>query len=67
MGHVMPHYRIYTMTKEGHIQSAPLSFDCDDDRAAIERAEAMKDGLDLEVWQERRRVAVLRGGPHDLS
>jgi hypothetical protein len=53
------------MTKDGHIQSAPVSFDCDDDRAAIERAEAMKDGLDLEVWQERRRVAVLRGRPQD--
>jgi hypothetical protein len=61
----MPHYRIYTMTKDGHIHSAPVSFDCDDDRAAIERAETMKDGLDLEVWQERRRVAVLRGVPRD--
>ena len=57
----MPHYRIYTMTKDGHIQSAPVSFDCEDDRSAIERAKAMKDGLDLEVWQERRRVAVLSG------
>jgi hypothetical protein len=55
----MPHYRIYTMTREGHIQSAPVSFDCDDDRAAIERAKAMKDGLDVEVRQERRRAAVL--------
>jgi hypothetical protein len=65
MGRVMPHYRIYTMTKDGHIQTAPVSFDCDDDRAAIGRAEAMKDGLDLEVWQERRRIAVLRGHPQD--
>ena len=61
----MPHYRIYTMTKDGHIQSAPVTFDCDDDRAAIERARAMKDGLDVEVWQGRRRVTVLRGDPHD--
>jgi hypothetical protein len=61
----MPYYRIYTVSKDGHIQSAPVSLDCDDDRAAIERAEAMKDGLDLEVWQERRRVAVLRGVPQD--
>jgi hypothetical protein len=61
----MSHYRVYTMTKDGHIQSAPVTFDCDDDRAAIERARAMKDGLDVEVWQGRRRVTVLRGDPHD--
>ena len=61
----MPHYRIYTMTKDGHIHSAPVSFDCEDDRSAIERAKAIKDGLDLEVWQGRRRVTVLRGDPHD--
>jgi hypothetical protein len=63
----MSHYRIYTMKNDGHIQSAPVTFDCDDDRAAIERAKAMKDGLDLdlEVWQGRRRVTVLRGDPHD--
>jgi hypothetical protein len=65
MGRVMPYYRIYTMTEDGHIQSAPVSFNCDDDRAAIERAEAVKNGLDLEVWQERRRVAVLRRNPQD--
>jgi hypothetical protein len=53
------------MTKDGHIHSAPVSFDCDDDRAAMERAEAMKDGLDLEVWEGRRRVAALRGVPRD--
>jgi hypothetical protein len=53
------------MTKDGHIHSAPVSFDSEDDRDAIERAEVMKNGLDLEVWQERRRVAVLRGVPQD--
>jgi len=61
----MPHYRIYSVTKEGHIQSAPITIDCDDDQAAIERAKSIKDGLDLEVWQERRRVAVLRDDPND--
>ena len=61
----MSHYRVYTMTKDGHIQSAPVTLDCDDDRAAIERARAMKDGLDLEVWEGRRRGALLRGVPRD--
>jgi hypothetical protein len=65
MWSVMPHYRIYAVTKDGHIQSAPVTLECDDDRAAIERAEAVKNGLDLEVWQERRRVAVLRSVPRD--
>jgi hypothetical protein len=59
----MPYYGIYKVSKDGHIRSAPVSFHCDNDRAAVERAEAMKDGLDLEVWQERRRVAVLKGDP----
>jgi hypothetical protein len=61
----MPHYRIYTVTKDGHIQSPPVTIDCDDDRAAIARAKSMKDGTDLEVWEARRRVAVLKGDPHD--
>jgi hypothetical protein len=65
VGRAMPYYRIYTVTQDGHIQSAPVSLHCDSDRAVIERAEAMKDGLDLEVWQCRRRVAVLKGVPRD--
>jgi hypothetical protein len=61
----MPHYRIYSVTKDGHIQSPPVAIDCDDDHAAITRAKALLDGSDLEVWEERRRVAVLTGDPHD--
>jgi hypothetical protein len=64
-GRTMPHYRIYSLTKDGHIQSPPVTVDCDGDHAAIARAKALLDGFDLEVWEERRRVAVLKGGPHD--
>ena len=60
----MCHYRIYSVTKSGQIISAPATIDCDDDRAAIERAEAIKNGSDLEVWEGKRRVAVLNGDPH---
>jgi len=63
----MCHYRIYSVTKSGHIVSAPTAIDCDDDRAAIERAEAIKNGSDLEVWEGKRRVAVLKGDPHQQT
>ena len=63
----MPHYRIYSVTREGRIKSAPVTIDCDDDQIAIERAKSIKDGLDLEVWQERRRVAVLKSNPQGAS
>ena len=43
------------------------AIDCDDDRAAIERAEAIKNGSDLEVWEGKRRVAVLKGDPHQQT
>jgi hypothetical protein len=59
----MSHDRIYSVTKRGHIES-PVIIDCDDEQAAIERAKAIKNGSDLEVWEGKRRVAVLRGDPH---
>jgi hypothetical protein len=54
-------YRMYSVTRRGHIESPPVIIDCDDERAAIERAKAIKNGSDLDVWEGKRRVALLRG------
>ena len=34
----MPHYRIYTLTYEGHINAIPVTVDYDEDREAVEHA-----------------------------
>jgi hypothetical protein len=60
-GCCMSHYRIYSLTRDGHIKTVPVLADCDDDQVAIARANAIKDDLDLEVWQGPRRVALLKG------
>jgi hypothetical protein len=39
----------------------------DDDQGAVRHAQTLKDGVDLEVWEGRRRVAVLRGRPAQVA
>ena len=56
----MPHYRIYTLTNDGHIQTTPVTADYDEDREAVEHAKAVQNGSTLEVWEGRRQVAVLK-------
>jgi len=63
----MPYYRIYSITKDGHIRAVPEIVLCDDDRGAIDRAKAVLDGLELEVWQGRRRVTVLKSEQRDQA
>lgn len=56
----MPHYRIYTLTDDGHIQTSPEIANYDEDREAVEHAKAVQNGSTLEVWEGRRQVAVLK-------
>ena len=60
----MPTYKIYMVIDGGRIRRPPVMLDFDDDQGAIRHAKTLKDGLDLEVWEGRRRVAVLKGDPH---
>jgi hypothetical protein len=53
------------VTKDGHIQGVPVTVDCDDDRKAIAHAKAIQNSSDLEGWEGRRRVTVLKGDPHE--
>jgi hypothetical protein len=52
------------MTKDGHIPTAPVMVNCPDDKAAIEHANVLQNGLDLEVWEGPRQVAVLKSDQH---
>jgi hypothetical protein len=56
----MPHYRIYAVTNDGHINTMPVTADYDEDDEAVDHAKAILNGSDLEVWEGRRRVAVLK-------
>jgi hypothetical protein len=38
--------------------------DFDNDQDAVRHAKTLKGSLDLEVWEGRRRVAVLKGDPY---
>lgn len=55
----MVYYRAYVVGVDGIFQAAH-SLDCKDDEAAIEAAKQFVDGHDVEVWQQRRRVARLK-------
>ena len=53
-------YRIYLLTKAGHIEGPPSVVTCDTDEEAIQQAKQLKDGHDLEVWDQSRRVGVIK-------
>lgn len=55
----MPYYRAYVVGSDGEFQIAH-SLDCKDDEAAIEAAKQFVDGNDVEVWQQKRRIARLK-------
>jgi hypothetical protein len=53
----MPDYRAYIIGLDGRIQKAVELDDCGDDDAAIERAQQLVDGHDVELWQNERKIA----------
>jgi hypothetical protein len=55
----MPTYRVYTLSKDEHIQSPPRVIDCPDDEAAIKEARRWLDGHALEVWDQHRKIGRL--------
>ena len=55
-----PTYRVYFLDPEGHIVGPPrLLSDCPDDKAAIQQAEQLLDGQDIELWDRKRLVIKL--------
>ena len=61
-GAQMPDYRIYVLTKDGHL-SGPAHFAvCNTDQEAIERAIPYVNSRDVEVWEGPRLVTRLKSG-----
>ena len=55
----MAGYRLYGLDGVHKVASGEW-FEADDDVTAIEVAKGMMDGHDCELWQGRRRVALIR-------
>lgn len=55
----MRHYRVYTLT-HGHVSGPAVLIIAADDEDAMKRAEQLRDGHDLEVWDETRLVGKLK-------
>jgi len=52
----MPDYRAYLVDADGHFYKSVV-LDVPDEAAAIEAAEQLVDGHDVELWQRDRKVA----------
>ena len=57
-GNVMTQYRAYLM-ENGHVWAA-VDLACADDDDAKRQAENLRNGRVVELWQNDRRVALLR-------
>ena len=53
-------YRLYKLAKDGHLFGMPDFVEAADDTEAIEEAKRRSNGFDLELWDHKRRVAVIR-------
>jgi hypothetical protein len=58
----MPEYRVYIIGSDGHFHSA-VPLECADDDEAMERAEQLVDGHDVELWQRDRKIAKFQHKP----
>ena len=60
----MAEYRAYIIGGDGHFAGFE-SLVCDDDAVAIEKAERLVDGHDIELWSGKRLVKVLKHAPDE--
>jgi hypothetical protein len=52
-------YRFYKTDLHGHIRSLPDPVECSDDEDAIEKAKERAKNCIIEIWDLKRRVAVI--------
>jgi hypothetical protein len=52
-------YRAYILDEKGHI-IALRELDAVDDRDAVQQAQSIVDGHDVELWQRDRKISLLR-------
>jgi hypothetical protein len=55
----MPAYRLYELRDANRIAGPPTVIECESDAEVIEKAKALLDGLDIEIWDGARVVARL--------
>lgn len=55
----MPEYRVFPIDARNHVIGPGAVITSDDDDRAIEEAQLLADGHDVEVWQETRLIAVV--------
>jgi len=58
-GDRMHNYRAYVLGRTGQTMRR-VDLDCNDDEAAKERASALVDGHDIELWDGARKVAEFK-------
>jgi len=56
----MPDYRAYILRPDGHVHSR-VDLDCLDEAQAREKAKALVDGFDVELWELDRRIERFKG------
>ena len=64
---LVPAYRLYKLRDDDRIVGSPVVIECDSDSEVIEKARAMLDGLDIEVWDGPRVVVRLPARHERLS
>jgi hypothetical protein len=56
----MPDYRAYILRPDGHVHYR-VDLDCQDEAQAREKAKALVDGFDVELWELDRRIERFKG------
>ena len=59
----MAEYRIYLVTENDRIATAPIRIACESDAAAIQQSQKLRASNDIQLWQGRRLVIRLRAEP----
>ncbi len=59
----MSTYRIFTVGHDRHFSGMPKVVECVDDQGAVGKAMQLANGLDLEIWDNKRMVARLPSSP----
>jgi len=62
----MPDYRLFFLTTDNHVFGRH-EVSCDDDLGALEKARELAKDHAIEVWQEKRRVALVKVGGAPLD
>jgi hypothetical protein len=57
----MPDYRVYLITEDNHIASAPLKIAVENDSGAIRQSRKLLNRHDIQLWEGRRLVTRLKG------